>query len=62
MNNLHIKVKSFERKSIEDVERYVSEICPDFNIINSQESIIPDVLEDGTLIFLYYVYIERKVD
>ena len=61
MNKLHIKVKSFEHKTIEEIEKSLREKFQDIEFIKVQEDIFNYVLKEKDF-FIYYVYIERKVD
>jgi hypothetical protein len=61
MKEYSIKVKSFDHISIEDAEGFILRKYPSITKINyRQEALFPDILEDGTIIYVYYFVVESE--
>lgn len=60
MKDFRIRVATPTHVSIEWVESYILREYPGCEILYSTESILPDVLEDGTIIYVYYAHIRKE--
>ena len=57
MKELKVRVVCEEHSSIEDVEKVVLKYHKGYKTVHSIET-YPDILEDGTIIYVYYVNLE----